>query len=316
MSFTKLHSSLLASTVWNAPDHVRLVWITLLAMADQDGLVEASIPGLAVLARLSVESTREAVTLLESPDADSRSKEHDGRRILPTDGGWQIVTYQKHRERSSPDERKAKAAERVRKWRERKRNAGNVSVTEVRHADADAEAEAEGESDARARETPLASDGMTSAEARPEHKAFERSWALPVAKWPHTPADEAFATTLGLDPIRELERFRDHHSARATRLREWSAEWRNWCRRGAERPSTVQSNGNGTAATPPEFEQRIRSGEFGAHRKRQLDSGAVTLAQLWSSYERGNFSSRPDRRGGSPAPIVAVIGKLASGGRP
>ena len=40
--YTKLFNSILASTIWRADDKTRIVWITLLAMADKHGIVEAS----------------------------------------------------------------------------------------------------------------------------------------------------------------------------------------------------------------------------------------------------------------------------------
>ena len=50
--YTKLHSNIIHSTIWRAPNHVRLVWITMLALCDRDGVVEASVPGLADAARV------------------------------------------------------------------------------------------------------------------------------------------------------------------------------------------------------------------------------------------------------------------------
>ena len=47
--YTKLFNSILASTVWSEPNETRIVWITLLAMADKNGIIEGSVPGLAVL---------------------------------------------------------------------------------------------------------------------------------------------------------------------------------------------------------------------------------------------------------------------------
>src|SRR3990167_4075212 len=45
--FTKLFAGLVHSTVWREDMHVKVVWITLLALADRNGEVLASIPGLA-----------------------------------------------------------------------------------------------------------------------------------------------------------------------------------------------------------------------------------------------------------------------------
>lgn len=103
MGFTKLHSDIIASSVWAEPDAIRLVWITMLAMADRDGLVLASVPGLAHLARVSLSDTEAALARFSSPDPYSRSKLDEGRRIREVAGGWVLVTHALHRERSSPE---------------------------------------------------------------------------------------------------------------------------------------------------------------------------------------------------------------------
>lgn len=152
MSFTKLFSSITASTIWNEPDRTRIVWITMLAMADRDGHVAASIPGLAVLARVPVESVITAIESFLLPDQWSRTKDHDGRRIEAVDGGWNLLNYDKYRAQMNADEQREKTAARVKRWRERKGdvtpgNACNVTVTHVTPGNdiADAEAEADAE---------------------------------------------------------------------------------------------------------------------------------------------------------------------------
>ena len=68
VTFTKLFSSITASTIWAARDQTRIVWITMLAMADQHGRVWASIPGLANIARVSIPDTEVALAELMGPD--------------------------------------------------------------------------------------------------------------------------------------------------------------------------------------------------------------------------------------------------------
>jgi hypothetical protein len=104
--YTKLFNSILASTVWNEAHETRIVWITLLAMTDRDGRVEGSVPGLAVLARVTVDEARQAIARLCAPDPDSRSLEQEGRRIVPIDGGWLVVNHAKFRQHLSTDERR------------------------------------------------------------------------------------------------------------------------------------------------------------------------------------------------------------------
>lgn len=127
MGYTKLFGSIVASTIWREDDKTRLVWITMLAMKNERHMVEASVPGLADLARVTVDECRLALTKLTSVDPDSRSQEHGGRRIQQVDGGWLILNGERYRRLMSDDERK----EYKRKWqaeyRARKKSATKLS---------------------------------------------------------------------------------------------------------------------------------------------------------------------------------------------
>lgn len=142
--YTKLFNSILASTVWREPMETRIVWITLLAMADKDGVAEASVPGLADFARVSVEATREALDRLSSPDPDSRSKEHNGRRIEAVEGGWQLLNHAKYRAKMGADERREYNRIKQAQYRARQQKSITVNHGEqnVHIAEADTEAKA------------------------------------------------------------------------------------------------------------------------------------------------------------------------------
>lgn len=103
--FTKLFSTITASTVWCEPHPVRIVWITMLAMADRKGRIHASIPGLANYARVTVEECEQALGRFMSPDKYSRTPDYDGKRIEPIDGGWRLLNYSKYREMRDAEER-------------------------------------------------------------------------------------------------------------------------------------------------------------------------------------------------------------------
>ncbi len=125
--YTKLFNSILASTIWREPNEIRLVWITLLAMADKDGIAEGSVPGIADFARIPVEATRMALERLSQPDEDSRSQEYEGRRIERVPGGWMILNAGKYRDIVSRANAREKTRLRVEKHRA---NSGcNASVT-------------------------------------------------------------------------------------------------------------------------------------------------------------------------------------------
>lgn len=106
LSFTKLFSSITASSIWQESDQTRLVWITMLALGDPLGRVHASIPGLAHLARVSIADAEKALHTFLTADPYSRSKEHDGRRIEVIADGWQLLNYKMYREKRDPDARK------------------------------------------------------------------------------------------------------------------------------------------------------------------------------------------------------------------
>ena len=78
----------------------------MLALSDRHGNVNASIPGLAAVANVPVPATEKALKVLMNPDPYSRTKSHEGRRIVEIEGGWHIYTYKQHREMLSTEERR------------------------------------------------------------------------------------------------------------------------------------------------------------------------------------------------------------------
>lgn len=133
-------------------DKTRIVWITLLALADKNGEVQGSIPGLARLAGVSVEDCQAAIEKLLSPDKFSRTQVADGRRIEKIDGGWELINHAKYRALASKEDAIQGAAERKRRSRARLSQSVTVGhalshgVTQnmdIADADADADADAE-----------------------------------------------------------------------------------------------------------------------------------------------------------------------------
>lgn len=121
-SFTKLFGTILASTVWQEPDSTRLTWITMLAMADRDGLVSASVPGLAHMARVSLPQVEAALATFLAPDPYSRTPDNDGRRIEAAPGGWRLLNHGMYRQRVDAEVRR----ERKREWDRQHRPSGHA----------------------------------------------------------------------------------------------------------------------------------------------------------------------------------------------
>lgn len=132
--WTKLMHSILHSTIWREPDHVRLVWITMLAMSDKDGIVEASVPGLADAARVGIEDCCNAIERLKSPDKWSRSTEHEGRRIEEVEGGWLLLNHGKYRGLIVAEKKKAYNRVRQQEWRARHKSVTKDNAVTPRNA--------------------------------------------------------------------------------------------------------------------------------------------------------------------------------------
>jgi hypothetical protein len=126
--FVVIDAEILSSSVWSEAAHVKLVWLTLLILCDTEGYVGAAIPGIARAAGVTLDQTREALSLFMRPDPDSRTQAHQGRRIEPAERGFRILNFREHLDRLSAERRKTR--DRVRKFRARKREQvdGNVTV--------------------------------------------------------------------------------------------------------------------------------------------------------------------------------------------
>lgn len=105
-TYTKLFSSLTASTIVSEPLATRWLWVTMLAMADARGAVYAAIPGLARIANITLPETEEALRCFLAPDAYSRTQDNDGRRIERIDGGWRLLNHGKYSAIRSAEERR------------------------------------------------------------------------------------------------------------------------------------------------------------------------------------------------------------------
>lgn len=133
--YVKLFTSILESSIWSEDAETRLVWITMLAMADREGHVRASISGLARRANVSVDGCRAALERLQQPDPESATEEHRGRRIEPVEGGWLLFNYVKYREIRTEEQLKAAARQRRKYYREKRETSRSLNT------DADTEAD-------------------------------------------------------------------------------------------------------------------------------------------------------------------------------
>ena len=119
MAYTKLHQEIVTSTIWREAHTTRILWVSMLALANKNGEVWASIPGLAHVSRISLEECEVGLAVLLSPDKYSRTPDLEGRRIEKIDGGWSLVNHAKYRLLCSKQDGRESAKMRQRAKRER-----------------------------------------------------------------------------------------------------------------------------------------------------------------------------------------------------
>lgn len=103
----------------------------MLAMADRHGLVEASIPGLADMARVTIPEVKAALEILLAPDEYSRTTDREGRRIEIVDGGWWIINHGKYRAKMGADERREYLRIKQQEHRDRVKAAKNSTFVNI-----------------------------------------------------------------------------------------------------------------------------------------------------------------------------------------
>lgn len=140
MAYSKLHSSLVNSSLWTEPDNVRILFITMLALADRDGCVYGSRGGIFRLANIKWNDEdpddQDPFEVLLSPDADSsdmmRNPDNEGRRIEEMPGGFKLLNYAYYRGLRNDDDRREQ--NRVAQERYRQRQSSSVSQRKPRSA--------------------------------------------------------------------------------------------------------------------------------------------------------------------------------------
>jgi hypothetical protein len=137
MPHDRLFIRMLDSSIWLEDDATRIVWITLLAVMDEDGFCPFASPAnVARRARVSPAAAVAALKRFQAPDPLTPEAENQGRRIERVAGGYIVLNALKHREQLTREERRKQDAERARRYRARKRSVmfARDGVTEKRDA--------------------------------------------------------------------------------------------------------------------------------------------------------------------------------------
>lgn len=226
MAYSKLHASIVNSSLWTQRDSVRILFITLLALCDRDGIVYGSKPGLERIAMINPDEADDAWVVLMSPDEDSsdkmRAPENQGRRIEEVPGGFRLLNFEYYRGLRNDDDRREQNRQAQARFK-----AKSVSVS---HSKPDSAKQIHG--------NPISE---AEADTESETKSGSASAPVPRSKFekPTIEAMRLYAAKLGL-PESEASRCFDHYESNGwlvggKPMRNWQAAMRNWKRNWEER---------------------------------------------------------------------------------
>lgn len=129
--YAKVFTQIFDSSIADNWKH-RHVFEDLLKLCDRDGVLDMTPEAIAARTRLPLDMVNEAIEALSSPDPRSRTRDYEGRRLIPLDSldsleskrgwGWLIVNYAKYREMKTQFDKGAYMAEYMQKYRAKSKN--------------------------------------------------------------------------------------------------------------------------------------------------------------------------------------------------
>jgi len=237
-TYTKLFQNIIASSVWQEPMETKLVWITMLAMADQHGKVSASVPGLAHIAGVPLKATETAIETFLAPDPYSRTTDNEGRRIEPTDGGWVILNHSKYRNMRHGDDRREYQRQWVAQKRASEQSVDRLSTMSTNVDQQSTQANTDTNTEVQVHNTHVHPVDNAGAKA-PAVCPVSESRKVGVKQRPTEQEVELYAAKIGL-PQSEAAKFMDYYDSNGWRvgrnpMRDWRKAMSGWRTRWAER---------------------------------------------------------------------------------
>ena len=163
--YTKLHNCILDSSIWGEDVYTRVVWIFMLAKVDANGRVIVAPSLMAKQANVPQSKLDRALVKLSSPDPQSKTPDHEGRRIVQIQGGWLILNYQRYRKMLNAEERR----EYQRQWDREHRPSGQARKRSPTQSDTIPTSPTQAEAEAEAYNPPI---------VPPKVDGFDSFWKL------------------------------------------------------------------------------------------------------------------------------------------
>lgn len=263
--YAKLFSRITESSLMEEEIPVRYVFVMLLAIADQGGLVVGTDVAIARRMNMPIEEFAKCILTLGSPDPDSNSKEAEGRRIIPSDGerGYQIVNYLKYRGLKDEATRKGYMRDYMRRYREKQPvNTCKLPLTSPSVSESASES----------------ASGKGSEEGKPK---------------PGRPTVEEVKLAAAKTALPESEalKFFDYYESNGWKvgknpMRSWVSALANWKRNWIDRGGPERVNGAKRSLTPIELSAVIRTKEERAAGLKSRFSSEVATGAVWQSPDR------------------------------
>lgn len=114
------------STLWEEPEHVRVVFLTMMAEKDPDHVVRLPLRILVKRCNVSLEKVQDALEVLSSPDLKSITpQEYEGRRVREVEDGWLMLNGEKYQKALANLTARWRKSQAQRQRRERERLNGD-----------------------------------------------------------------------------------------------------------------------------------------------------------------------------------------------
>lgn len=125
-TWAPLWNGIVDSSIWDEPDYVVKIFLTMLAVKDSDHIVRLNAYQIGKKARKDEREVLDALKVLSSPDTKRIEKqEFDGRRIMAVEEGWLILNGQKYRDAVSLEMKRARNRKAQAAWREKQKLMSN-----------------------------------------------------------------------------------------------------------------------------------------------------------------------------------------------
>ena len=116
--YTPLFSKVVDSSLWDEPDFVVKVFLTMIAKKDRDQVVRGNAYNIAKWSRKSEAEVLDALKILAAPDTRRLEPQaHEGRRIERTEDGWKILNGRYYQDLMGDVNRRAYKAQHEKKRR-------------------------------------------------------------------------------------------------------------------------------------------------------------------------------------------------------